>query len=261
MNPFSTYNILKSENLSFKAGSLIVVGSPVGQGKSSLINSMILNYIENNIDVLVFSENIKMRDKIVDAINQLKIIKEVGEMYYLTMIFSKPVERFINTFREFLAVRTNRYKNFVIIFDGPMFEHEQTGFDFFNLNSNTRRVLVEKFTKKNQHSDLKYEITEGMTQRQVKHKRNHSLKNFSAHFNSHIVLTEQLRLQQDNLIGDTEDMQMGDVFFTVRKNAQHNFDFSCIKNRFGADHVTVECALNRDNLSLELVETKNNLHF
>lgn len=262
-NPFSTYKCFDLESLSFKGGSFISIGSPIGEGKSTLINSMILNYLEKEIDVLVFSENPKIRTYLSDTINyQKRLNTNTGTMYYVQMAFSKPVEHFIANFKHFLIHRPDRYKRFVIIFDGPMFETEQTAFNFFNIDSNTRRVLIEKYTEKNR-KELVYNIVDA-----PKHIKMriliYSLKNFAAHFNSHVVLTIQFNktgIGDTILPSNTDMLYLGDMVFTVRKKTQHNFEFSCIKNRYDVDNIKSECQLNPGNLSLELAETKNNLHF
>ncbi len=61
--------------------------------------------------------------------NNQVVDNQIGNIAFVYMDFIDPVEKFIQTFRTFH--KTHCKKNFVIVFDGPMFDTESNGFDFF----------------------------------------------------------------------------------------------------------------------------------
>ena len=253
MNPF--LDIVKVDNERNLTNScLITVGSAAGQGKSLVINTMILNYLKSGINVLLFSE------KETRSLNGLFTLKELnkknlGSLIMFNMFFENIIKDFnrkIAHYLEFMIGST------VIIIDGPMFEMIPNSFSYKKFkDENTRFVIFEKY-----NSIVEQLIFEEHQENSYikKQKIAETLRSLAMHFKTHVITTtnmytvpigDKTKLTQ---IGGQSLMHVSDVYITLERNSETGvFLVSKIKNRFGSVNKITECVLKTNNLTLATI--------
>jgi len=234
LNPFSEYNFLKSDHISFDYGSLITVLSPAGHGKSVVINSMILEYIKNNVDVLIFSENVKSNLRLYDTINFLQLengCKNTGLCILRDSNFYVEENYFIESLIDFLRTRLYKEKRFVIVFDCGI------SLKMFDKIPNalvcTRRVLIEKVNQKSSFFNLPFSMfVPDDNRRYILEGKFREIANY---FNSQIITTNNIRRnfeEKENFNIAYREIMQQDIAFLVTKKEQE-FKLKTLKNRFG----------------------------
>lgn len=256
MNPFYQYDFLKSNDSSFDYGSLIAVLSPAGHGKSLVINSMIVEYIKNNVDVLIFSENKEKVRKLYDTINFLHLknsYENTGLLFVNGTNFFTEENYFINSLTNFLKTRLYKNRRFVIIFDCAI-NLEMFAKNIPDAIVCTRRVLIEKINQKSSFINLSSSmfIQDNFKRNILLTRKFREIANF---FNSQIITTNNINKnfnEKENFNMFVREVIEHDIAFLVTKKEQE-FKIITLKNRFNTDdNQSINCKINLDNFILEV---------
>ena len=257
MNPFSHIGVFDPKNKLFDGGRLITVGATAGQGKSLCINTLILNYIDKGVDVLLFTENTRnsyagMQQTIEDMTFEKSRKFDAGILYMCPVVFENPVEYFINQLNAFIPFHNHYLGSFAIVIDGDMFTAENRSFDFLTIGPNTRVVLTEKINKNIKPNVYRFEISKDYDKPSKVRVKNLAFLNLAQKYNAHIIFSTQL-INNDSpltrVYGNTPFIV--DMYIRAKRdmNKFNNFAIDFIKNRFGNEKTYI-CEMDQTNLTL-----------
>jgi hypothetical protein len=265
MNPFSDISkIDESQNL--PNYRLITIGSKCGDGKTLAIHTIVMNYINSGINVLLFSETQARSTEFLFRNIDVKRNenKKLGNLITFNLIFETALESFhkkIIYYAQFMV------GGFVIIIDGPMLDFTKESFSYIKFGENTRFVIFEKFNLKKELSYVKKEEENPY----IRNKKNaESLRELAVRFNTHVIITNQ-HSNSIHINGDEQDlinnrlilptMLTSDAYFTINKlrettlvnNKESSmFLVSCEKNRYSKNS-TKTCVLDSETLTLATI--------
>lgn len=251
MNPFLDLTEGYRQN-NLQNARLITVGAKVGEGKTSAINTMILNFIEAGVNVIAFNEigeyiskklflNIKLKRK---------TNKKLGNLVICDSYFENNLQSINNRISNYLEFMNG---NCVIVIDYPIFSSQKNYFLNTNFKcENTRFVIFEKYNLK-----IKLDFLKKTKENIYSNKRQTSeaLRNLAIQFNTHVIIASQHYKHPTEIGMNTSLMYASDIYITVKKNREQNtFLVTREKDRTGHIGEMAECILKENNLILATIK-------
>lgn len=245
------------ENNKIKDSKLITISSSTGGGKTSLVHTMIYDYIKSGVNVIFFSETYNQsRSILFNLLDCLRLPKKtIGNLVITHCLYKEIIENFNNVISYHLKYLIG---STVIIVDGHMFDCQKSSFSYFF--ENTRFVIFEKINS--EQKNLEFFIEKDENQSVNQHKIANSLRQISLCFNTHVIITLQEHNKFSGSIAknvNTPFIFNSDICMSICKEFKNNiFSIKMLKNRSALDTGIKNCILN-NNLLLEPIKNKLNL--
>lgn len=240
LNPFHYFEEFKLDK--FDGGKLIAVGASAGNGKSVALNSMILNYVSQGINVIIFSENPSICYPVFEMIRGSKDIK-IGQLVICPLTHVKDI------FQKDLCYILNHYfmkikGRLAVIIDGDI----NSSLNFDLISENTRRVIFEKY------KPIKIKVTENKYE--SGRREAEELRNLAITANLSIVITKQLLINYSGIESSVntfpfQTLYASDLVITISK--KECFIINKIKSRYGSEKKFFKCSFDNKTRSLILI--------
>ena len=256
MNPFENFIDSESKKV-FLTPKLIGVGAGIGQGKTTLLHTMIYQYLKSGIDVIYFTEEPQHRSIRLMVLGLAGLEeKKLGNISVYRMMSNNFIFDFNKKSERHLEFSNNKK---VIITDYDFLFLGEKVFSYKKIKSeNTRYVLVEKSKNKSRFELInKEEENPNFRARFI----TESFIGLAYNFNTHIICSFQTkRTLTDNTFEILNSfakpfLYSSDLFFLIKKNDNDNEKFTIKTLKTRSDHFgnRIECKIDTNNLTLATI--------